>query len=332
MSERNWSWHHTFNTTRVHYPETVGQLQEVVRQSKNVKALGSRHSFNHIADASEDLISLEKLDQTVTVDREKQTAIVPAGITYGELGRQLHGAGFGIRNMASLPQITVAGACATGTHGSGDENGCLATQVAAVELVRADGSIASLSRDEHGELFSGCMVALGGLGVVTKFTLELVPTFNLCQFAYENLPVEQIYEHFDEITSGAYSISFFTLWQNERVDQVWLKIPAADSTTAAPQPTFFEGKPASSHLHPIAGLPAEGCTPRKWAYPDPGMSGYRTSGKTTFRMRGKSCSQNTSCRESTLSAPCVRWLKYKHTSLRSLWFRRCALSRRTNSG
>ena len=262
MSERNWSWHHTFNTTRVHYPETVGQLQELVRQSKNVKALGSRHSFNHIADASEDLISLEKLDQTVTVDREKQTAIVPAGITYGELGRQLHGAGFGIRNMASLPQITVAGACATGTHGSGDENGCLATQVAAVELVRANGSIASLSRDEYGDLFPGCVVALGGLGVVTKFTLELVPTFNLCQFAYENLPVEQIYEHFDEITSSAYSISFFTLWQNERVDQVWLKIPAADSTTVALQPTFFEGKPASSHLHPIAGLPAEGCTPQ----------------------------------------------------------------------
>ena len=90
MSEQNWSQHHTFSTNKVHYPETVEQLQNVVRQSSNIKTLGSRHSFNHIADATEDIISLEKLDHKVIIDRKKQTAMVSGGMTYSELGRHLH--------------------------------------------------------------------------------------------------------------------------------------------------------------------------------------------------------------------------------------------------
>src|SRR5687768_8945997 len=150
---QNWSGHHTFSTGRVHRPQTIEQLQEVVSQSSKLKVLGSRHSFNDIADSIEDLVSLEELDQTFLVDRDHRTVTVNGSITYGELCRQLHGEGYAIHNMASLPHITVAGAISTATHGSGDRNGNLATAVSALELVKANGDLVVLSREHNQEEF-----------------------------------------------------------------------------------------------------------------------------------------------------------------------------------
>src|SRR5690606_18670507 len=135
---------------------------------------------------------------------------------------RLHDEGYALHNMASLPHITVVGACATATHGSGDENGNLATAVAAIELVKADGDVVMLARDQHGDEFQGAVVGLGGLGVVTKVTLDVVPLYVMQQEVYENLPVAQLEAHFDEIVASAYSVSLFTDWQKERVNQVWL--------------------------------------------------------------------------------------------------------------
>ena len=259
MSEQNWSQHHTFSADNLHYPENIAQLQEIVSQSKSVKTLGSRHSFNHIADTTEDLISLEKLNHDVIIDRENLTAVVNGGMTYSELGRYLHSEGYAVRNMASLPHITIAGACATATHGSGDQIGCLATDVSALEIVTADGNITTLSREHNPDTFYGCPVSLGGLGVIAKVTLDLVPTYTVHQAVYENLPLKHLYEHFDQITSSAYSVSFFTHWK-DCIDHTWLKTVTADLENIPLEPTFFDATLASKHLHPLASASAETCT------------------------------------------------------------------------
>ncbi|HEU5328544.1 MAG TPA: FAD-binding protein [Thermomicrobiales bacterium] len=256
---RNWAGNVTYQAARVYQPATLAEVQALVAGSRTIKALGSRHSFNTIADSPGEHISLERLAPRVTIDRERRTATVAAGVRYGELGQQLHRAGFALTNLASLPHISVAGACATATHGSGDRNGNLATAVAALELVTADGTVVRLS-ERDGDAFRGAAVGLGALGVVTALTLSLVPTFAISQVVYENLALDMLLAHFDEITGSAYSVSLFTDWRDARFNQVWLKQRVTDEDTAELNPDFFDARPAARKLHPIASLSAESCT------------------------------------------------------------------------
>ena len=165
-----------------------------------------------------------------------------------------------MHNLASLPHVSVAGACATATHGSGSKNGNLSTAVSALEIVTADGEVVTLSRQKDGDRFAGAGVALGGLGVVTKVTLDVQPTFQVRQVVYENLSLAQLENHLDDIFASGYSVSLFTDWQNHRATQVWIKhrVEPGDSFEFAPE--FYGAKLATRKLHPLAGHSAENCT------------------------------------------------------------------------
>ena len=262
MSEKqtNWAGNYTYSAARLHYPETVEQVQELVARSGKLKVLGSRHSFNDIADTPGDLVSLERFDHMVALDREHRTVTVDAGIKYGHLAQQLHREGYALHNMASLPHISVAGACATATHGSGERHGNLATAVAALEIVTAGGEVVVLSREQHGEQFQGAVVSLGGLGVVTKLTLDIEPTFEVRQDVYEDLPLAQLQDHFDAIVSSAYSVSLFTDWRNATINQVWLKSRITDGAAFELAPELFGATPVPTDRHPIKELSAVNCT------------------------------------------------------------------------
>ncbi|MBV9610881.1 MAG: FAD-binding protein, partial [Acidobacteriaceae bacterium] len=179
---------------------------------------------------------------------------------YGRLAPYLYQNGFALHNLASLPHISVAGACATATHGSGSRNGNLATAVAAMELVTAGGDVLLLSRARDGEQLEGAVVHLGGLGVVTEVTLNLQPAFDVKQVVYENLPLDRLDGHLDEIYLSGYSVSLFTDWQNQRINQVWIKTRVQPGAPSAIQPQFFGAKLATEKLHPIPGHSAESCT------------------------------------------------------------------------
>ena len=257
---KNWAGNFEFSAARFHRPKSVEEIQDLVKSSKRLKALGTRHSFNNIADTSEDLISLEHLDQVVALDRQHCTVSVEPGIKYGELCRYLHQEGFAVHNLASLPHISVAGACATATHGSGDSNGNLSTAVAGMEIVTAKGEVVVLSREKHPEQFQGAVVGLGGIGIVTKLTLDIVLAFDICQVVYENLPLSQLEDHFDDITSLAYSVSLFTDWRNDTFNQLWLKHRISDDDTFNSPPELFGATLTADHLHPIPGHSAKNCT------------------------------------------------------------------------
>lgn len=260
--QHNWAGNIRYGSARTHQPESIEQLQEIVAASHKVKVYGSRHSFNAITDTTGDHIALDKMDRSLSLDPDAGTVTVSGGITYGQLCAQLHAAGRAIHNMASLPHITIAGAVSTATHGSGDGNGVLAAAVSGLEIVRADGEIVRLSKEKDGEEFLGAVVGLGALGIVTRVTLDTQPAFVMQQEVYENMPIAQSDAHFDEIFASAYSVSYFIDWQEDRVNEVWLKRRLPDGVAQPPAPTFYGAALATRHLHPIATMDAAPCTPQ----------------------------------------------------------------------
>lgn len=260
MAERNWAGNYTYSTDNLHRPETLAQVQELVAASPKIKVLGSRHSFNGIADSTECLVSLENFDRVLEIDAARRTVAVEAGIKYGSLSQRLHAEGFGLLNLASLPHISVAGACATATHGSGVRKANLAAAVSGMEIVTASGEVKNVSRDQDGETFQGLVVHLGGVGVVTKLTLDIVPTYAMRQDVYENLSYAQAEAHFQEIASSADSVSLFTDWKSPRFNQVWRKRQVEETDSYTPETDFFGATLATRPLHPIPEVDAEHCT------------------------------------------------------------------------
>ncbi|MET8046709.1 FAD-binding protein [Streptosporangium sp. NPDC005286] len=257
----NWAGNITYGAARFHRPGSMEQLQELVAGSDAVRALGTRHSFNEIADRpGGDLVSLEDLPGGPELDPARGTVTVGAGVRYGELSRYLHGAGYALHNLGSLPHISVAGACATATHGSGDANGNLATAVSGLELVTADGEVTFLSRERDGDRFAGAVVGLGALGVVTRVVLDVVPAFEVRQHVYENLPWARLEEHFEEITSAGYSVSMFTGWDGPVIDQVWVKRRDGEPGPWEPVSRWLDATAAPADRHPLPGLSAVNCT------------------------------------------------------------------------
>ena len=256
----NWAGNVTFAAAGLHAPTSSDELRALVAHSDSLRVLGTAHSFNQIADTRADLVSVAALPASVEIDRDRRVATVSAGMRYGDVATRLHAAGFALRNLGSLPHISVAGACATGTHGSGATNGGLATSVNRIEIIRADGEIEQLNRENDAEVFLGSVVSLGCVGVITKVGLDIVPTFDVEQYVYDNLPGDQLIDHFDEIVNAAYSVSLFTTWRGATIDQVWLKNKVNPAEPWRPEPHWMGATIADSGRHPIAGMPVANCT------------------------------------------------------------------------
>ena len=260
---RNWAGNQAFHSRRFFEPESVDELAEIVRSSASIRALGTRHSFNQLADTTGDHVSLARLAVPIRLDPDAGTVTVGGGQRYGELCQFLDTLGFALANLASLPHISIAGSCATASHGSGVRNANLAAAAVAIEMVRADGEIERIDRTTSADALHGAVVSLGALGVVSSVTLEIEPTFLMRQVVYEDLALPRLVDHFEEVVSAAYSVSLFTDWSGPSFHQVWLKarLDAADESQA-PAPELFGARLAVRDLHPIRGLPAEACTPQ----------------------------------------------------------------------
>nr|WP_240163747.1 D-arabinono-1,4-lactone oxidase [Spirosoma taeanense] len=257
---KNWAGNYEYSTDKLYPAKSTGQVQEIVKKYSKLKVLGTRHCFNSIADSPHNFISVRPMDQVVALDTNARTVTVDAGMSYGQLCPYLESKGFALHNLASLPHISIAGACATATHGSGVRNGNLATSVSALEIVTANGDVVKLSREKDGETFRGAVVNLGALGVITHVTLDVQPTFRMRQDVYENLPIAQLKDNFEAIMSSGYSVSLFTDWQKNRVNEVWIKRRVAKGVTLTAKPEFYGARLATRNLHPIAELSAENCT------------------------------------------------------------------------
>lgn len=256
--ERNWAGNHTYHAPVIAHPASIEELQHLVAGADRIRALGSRHSFNDISDTSGTLACPDQIAPGISVNSQTMTVTVGAGTRYGTLAAELQQQGFALHNLASLPHISIAGAVATATHGSGDTNGNLASAVAGIEVVTADGGILAAHRGDS--YFDGMVVGLGALGIVSQLTLDVEPTYEMCQTVFEHVDWEQVLGNFDAVSSAAYSVSLFTDWSGNSIGQAWLKRKTADPARPGLETEFFGGKRALEARHPLPGVRGTSCT------------------------------------------------------------------------
>jgi xylitol oxidase len=256
----NWSANLTYHTQNLFEPATVAELQQVVKDHPSIRPLGTRHSFNGLADSTQAQVALTHFNN-ITIDAKAKTVTVGAGVRYGDVAPVIDAQGFALHNLASLPHISVPGAIATATHGSGIHNKNLSSSVAAIEFVDAIGDLHTLSRAD-GDKFNGAVVNLGLLGVMTQVTLDIEPTFQVAQTVYTDLPFSELEHHFDDIFSAGYSVSIFTNWQGGRATELWLKRLVKTGEKLDTPALFYNGKLATKNLHPIPALDPVNCTPQ----------------------------------------------------------------------
>ncbi len=179
----NWSRLWECHPAAIDEPTTTSELAQLLRVARRldqgVKVAGSGHSFTDVACTDGRLVRLERYDRVLEVDRDRRRVTVQAGITLAELNERLAEEGLALPNLGDIAYQSVAGAISTATHGTGIGFGNLATQVVALELVTADGSLLRASADEEPEVFQAARVGLGALGVISTVTLQCVPAFDL---------------------------------------------------------------------------------------------------------------------------------------------------------
>jgi len=335
IQRTNWAGNVTFAAARFSEPSSVGELQRLVAAGRNIRVHGTGHSFNRMAETTGDLVSLARLPGLVAIDRDRSRVTVGAATRYGELGRHLQAAGFALRNTGSLPHIGIAGACATGTHGSGNGNGNLSTAVSAIQLVTADGDLVAFGREADGDEFNGMVLALGSLGVITGLTLDIVPTFDVRQDVYDDLPRAQFDTHFDDIfddiIGGGYSVSAFSDFGAGGFTQVWRKRRASPATRRPPK------TPGSNRPWPARLVTPSGeCRPPTQRpssdRPGRGTNGCRIFGSTSPRAAVRRFNPNTCSPAGMRLRRGRHWTTSPTASRRCCRLRSSARSRPTTHG
>lgn len=258
----NWARNQSFHPCRIHRPSTLEELRSAVAASPSIRTYGSGHSFNRAADpAAGDALLLDAMPLSPEIDARHCTLGIGARATYADAALALENSGWALHNLASLPHISVGGAAATGTHGSGAQLGSLASAVAAMELVTADGSCVRISRGDAD--FNGAVVHLGALGVVHRVWLDIVPAYEVRQDVYEDMPFDAALEHFDAVMGAAYSVSLFTAWRPDGahvIEQVWVKSLVGPDAPPPPASPWLGAARAAHKLHPIRGVDPVHCT------------------------------------------------------------------------
>ena len=260
----NWSGTVDF-TSSLALPTCVDEVQELMRTHDRVLAIGSAHSFSRAAVGPGLHIGTAELEGGIDIAPDRTCVTVPAGIRYAELGTALYEQGLALAAMASLPHISVGGAVATGTHGSGDAIGTLSSAVTALEVVTPDGNLRWVRRDTDDD-FAGWVVALGALGVVTRVTLAVEPAYDITQSVLVGLDLDVVEERFDEVFGAATSVSVFTRWRPEPDAQLWLK-RRLDREGAWPGAPDFGARPSARKMHPLEDLDPVHCTEQGIAGP-----------------------------------------------------------------
>ncbi|WP_426562949.1 FAD-binding protein [Angustibacter sp. McL0619] len=258
MGEQNWAGNVDYGAARLLRPTSVEQLQDMVRHAGRVRVVGSRHSFNELVSTPDTLISLAELPFDIEVGADGRTATVPGAATYGAVTAALHAHGLALPALASLPHISVAGACATGTHGSGDGVKGLASAVTAVEFVQADGALETLRRNDPE--FAAAVVNLGAIGAVVRVTFDVVPAFDIRQDVYDDVQIGPYGDELLDALGQAYSVSLFSDFGSDRFTMAWLKRKVPSDGFAAPSPTWRGGPLADGARHPVPGQPPLGTT------------------------------------------------------------------------
>ena len=253
MAKQNWATNINFHDAITLHPKSEEELSKAVLTSTKIRARGSAHCFNTIADTRNTSVILDAMPIKLEIHPERRTATVSAGLNYATISEFLESKGWALSNLASLPHISVAGALATGSHGTGIRNGALHTSVKSVELMGPDGTIRTLTRGVDND-FNSSIVALGLSGIAISFELDIEPSFQIMQTVYAELPTDTFRENLVEILSSAYSVSYFTIWEKSKFGDLWMK------SKVLPPANYFGAAARNEKVHPSVGEDADSCT------------------------------------------------------------------------
>ena len=253
--ERNWAGNLSYRATVVEHPSSIDEARALIAQSRRVRVLGTRHSFNDIADTDGTLLSLDQMPVEIEVSESRDAVRVSGGARYGDIAPVLEEQGLALASLASLPHISVAGAVATGTHGSGDQIGSLSSAVRAITILTASGEIRRFTRGEVD--FDGAVIGLGALGAVLDVTLDVEATYQVAQHVYEHPNWDAVLAEFDAVTGAGTSVSVFSTWQRtDAADQMWIKqrLPDGRAGERAALAARLGAAVADRPRHPILGV------------------------------------------------------------------------------
>lgn len=203
-----------FAPAEIATPDSVAELREVVRRAKRVRVMGSRHSWSRAIVTDDTLVSLERMTRVVAVDEATLRVTVQAGVTLRALIAQLDRRGLALANLGSIDRQTVAGAIATGTHGTGLAFQCLAAQVVALRLVDGRGEERALRKGDAD--FDAVVVGLGCFGVVYEVTLQVVRSFQMHAIT-ERAPFDEVVDRLDEHLRAYDHFKFWWLVPDDHV-------------------------------------------------------------------------------------------------------------------
>lgn len=275
---QNWAGTHEYTAPNIVTASTVDEVQRALAGGGRVHALGTRHSFTDLPDTTGTLLDLAGLTGGYALDTEASTVDVAAGTRYGELALWLDERGYALHNLGSLPHISVAGATATGTHGSGNANGVLTSAVRGIRYVGADGNLHEVRQGEPD--FDALAVGVGAFGVVVSLTLAVQPTYRARQDVYKNVSWDAALERFDEVTGAGYSVSVFTRWEPDVLGDVWVKTRLDADDDPVPDALLDGSRVVDAN--PLEGLPdltELGGVPGPWLARLPH---FRLDGKPSF--------------------------------------------------
>jgi xylitol oxidase len=275
---QNWAGTHEYAAPRIVPASTVDEVRQAIAAGGRVHALGTRHSFTDLPDTAGTLIDLAALSGGFALDTEASTVTVAAGTRYGELALWLDERGFALHNLGSLPHLSVGGATATATHGSGNANGVLTSAVRGIRFVGADAEVHEVQQGDPD--FDALAVGLGAFGVLVSLTLAVQPTYRARQDVYRDVSWDAALDRFDDITGAGYSVSVFTRWEPDLLGDVWVKsrLDADDD----PVPDALLNGARVVEANPLEGLPdltELGGVPGPWMLRLPH---FRLDGKPSF--------------------------------------------------
>lgn len=239
MSEKNWAGTYAYTAPVRATPRSVDEVVRLVTAAPgSIHALGTRHSFTDLPESPGTLVDMTALAGDIAIDAAARTVSAPAGTRYGIVAQALEAEGWALHNLGSLPHISVAGATATGTHGSGDGNGVLTTAVRSFRYVDAFGGRRESVRGDAD--FDALAVGLGAFGLLTDVTLDVEPSYRVRQDIYAGVTWDALLDDLDAVTSAGYSVSIFTKWDSEDVGFVWVKT-RLDAVDGQPPATLLDG-------------------------------------------------------------------------------------------
>jgi FAD-linked oxidoreductase len=205
---KNWSGSVSATPAQIVRPADEAELSAIVRRADKVRVVGAGHSFMPLCETDGVLISLAGMAGGLEVAADRKTVLAPAGWSLKRLTAALWAEGLSLPNQGDVDPQALAGALATGTHGTGVELGSLSTLARSFRLMLADGSVVECSRDERPDLFEAQRLSLGLLGVAVRARIEVLPAFHL-EEKIEKWPLAQVIERFGELAAAHRHAEFF---------------------------------------------------------------------------------------------------------------------------